>query len=295
MYRLRADCSCGVSIWQMTSIDVNITIIVDNHAGNGLTGEHGLSMWIQADGKTILFDTGQGSALKKNAHALGLDLGKIDALILSHGHYDHTGGIAQVLREAPEVDVYCHPGVVRPRYAIRGGTPKAIQMPKESKAAMDTLSSKCFHWARQPMMLSDVIGITGHIPRKTEFEDSGGPFYLDPEGKRPDLIDDDIALWIQTDQGLVVCLGCCHAGLVNTIQHVRSISGTERIHAVIGGLHLMSADSQRIERTVGALRSYSPNMIVPCHCTGDNALASLMNALGERVVPGAAGETYQFE
>lgn len=278
----------------MTSTDVSITIIVDNHAGDGLTSEHGLSMWIQTAGKTILFDTGQGSAFEKNAKLLGIDLSKTDALVLSHGHHDHTGGIPIVLREAPEVDVYCHPGVVRPRYAIRNGTAKAIQMPRESKAAMDTLSSKHLHWVQDPIILSDSIGITGHIPRKTDFEDTGGPFYLDPEGKRPDLIDDDLTLWIRTDRGLVVCLGCCHAGLVNTIHHIRSISGTDRIHGIIGGLHLMNTNDRRIERTIDALRSFSPNIIIPCHCTGDSALALLLNALGERVVPGAAGETYQF-
>ena len=107
-------------------------------------------------------------------------------------------------------------------------------------------------------------------------------------------IDDDLALWIRTNQGLVVCLGCCHAGLVNTLHHVRTISGTDRIRAIIGGLHLLNADDRRIEQTVDALRSFSPRAIIPCHCTGDNALALLLNALGERVVPGSAGANYQF-
>ncbi len=278
----------------MTPTDVNITILVDNHAGDGLTGEHGLAMWIRAAGKTILFDTGQGSAFEKNVRLLGVDLRKADALVLSHGHYDHTGGIPQVLREVSGIEVYCHPAVVRPRYALRNGTATAIQMPRKSKAALDTLSPERLHWVQHPLMLSDTIGITGFIRRKTDFEDTGGPFYLDPDGKRPDLIDDDLALWIRTDQGLVVCLGCCHAGLVNTIQHIRGTSGTEKIRAIIGGLHLMAADSQRIGRTIDALRSYSPSIIVPCHCTGDNAFASLQDALGERVVAGMSGETYQF-
>ena len=278
----------------MRSTDVSITIIVDNHAGKGLAGEHGLSMWIRTAGKRILFDTGQGGVLQKNVGPLGIDLSRADALVLSHGHYDHTGGIPEVLRASPKVDLYCHPGVVRPRYAIRNGTAKAIQMPRQSRAAMDTLSSEHLHWVQHPVMLSDTVGLTGFIPRKTDFEDTGGPFYLDPEGRRPDPIDDDLALWIRTDQGLVVCLGCCHAGLVNTIRCIRETSGTERIRAIIGGLHLTAADGRRIERTVDAVRSYSPDIVVPCHCTGDSALASLLNALGERVVAGASGATYRF-
>ena len=242
-------------------------------------------------GKQFSSTRGRGVPSRKTPRVLGVDLGETDALVLSHGHYDHTGGIPAALREAPEADVYCHPGVVRPRYAIRNGTAKAIQMPRKSMAAMGTLSTKHLHWIKHPMMLSDIMGITGYVPRKTEFEDTGGPFYLDPEGKRPDLIDDDLALWIRTNQGLVICLGCCHAGLINTIHHICSISGTDRIRAIIGGLHLMNADDRRIERTIDALRSFSPGSIIPCHCTGDHASASLLNALYERVMTGASGAT----
>ena len=143
----------------MISTDVSITILVDNHAGDGLTGEHGLSMWIRIPGKTILFDTGQGSVFEKNARALGVDLGETDALVLSHGHYDHTGGIPAALREAPEADVYCHPGVFRPRYAIRNGTAKAIQMPRESMAVMDTLSIETSSLDKAP---DDALRYHGH-------------------------------------------------------------------------------------------------------------------------------------
>ena len=137
-------------------------------------------------------------------------------------------------------------------------------------------------------------GLTGPIPRLSGFEDTGGPFYLDPEGTIPDPIEDDMALWIATDRGLVVCLGCAHAGVVNTLEHIIRLTGTDRILAVIGGLHLMSAGQERLDRTVTALRRLAPDRLFPCHCTGDAAAAFLTEALGERVGRAAAGMTLGF-
>jgi len=278
----------------MTSAGVKITILVDNQAGDKLIAEHGLSLWIETEGKHILFDTGQGNALEVNAHVLGVDLGMTDILVLSHGHYDHTGGIAQVLQQAHNAGIYCHPGIVQPRYAIRDRTPKSIQMPQISMAAIDRLPSQRLHWVQQPMLLSGKISITGPIPRETDYEDTGGPFYLDPEGSRIDSIDDDLALWIQKDDGLVVCIGCSHAGLVNTLNHVRRLSSGVRIRAVIGGFHLLNASRERLNQTMAVLRFLEPDRIVPCHCTGEPAVALLRDVFGERVSPGAAGMKYQF-
>lgn len=278
----------------MISVKTRITILVDNHAGDGLSAEHGLSLWIEAEGLHILFDTGQGMALESNARILGVDLDKTDILTLSHGHYDHTGGIAQVLQRAQKANVYCHPGIVQPRYAIRDGTPKSIQLPRMPMAAIDRLSSQHLHWVQQPMLLSERIGVTGPIPRETSFENTGGPFYLDPEGRRADPIEDDLALWVQTDDGLIVCVGCSHAGLVNTLNHVQRLSNGQRIRAVIGGFHLLNASRERLEQTVAALRLFEPDIVVPCHCTGELATDMLRNVLGERVLPGAAGMIYRF-
>ncbi|MFH0729005.1 MAG: MBL fold metallo-hydrolase [Pseudomonadota bacterium] len=278
----------------MTPASVKITILVDNHAGDGLLAEHGLSLWIETEGKHILFDTGQGRALESNAEILGIDLSQTDTIVLSHGHFDHSGGISQVLQQAQNADIYCHPGVVSPRYAIRNGTPKSIQMPPKSMTAIDRLPSQHVHWVQQPIILFGKIGITGPIPRETIYEDTGGPFYLDPEGRRPDPIEDDLALWIRTEKGLIVCVGCAHAGLVNTLNHVRHLSNGPSVRAIMGGFHLLGASQDRLLQTVAALRLLKPDRVVPCHCTGEPAVASLFNAFEERVSPGAAGRTYQF-
>ncbi|MBU4267983.1 MAG: MBL fold metallo-hydrolase [Acidobacteria bacterium] len=274
---------------------MKITILVDNRiARPELRAEHGLALWIESEGKRILFDTGQGGALGKNAKILGVDLGKTDIIVLSHGHYDHSGGMAQVMKRAKKVELYCHPGVIQPRYSISDGIATPVHMPQPSLVALDRLPPTHIHWLQQPLMLSAQIGLSGPIPRKTSYEDSGGPFYLDLQGKRPDPLSDDLALWMQTGSGLVVCVGCSHAGLVNTLNHVRRLNNGQKIRAVIGGFHLRNASSDRLAQTIAALRQLEPDMVVPCHCSGELAVAELRNALGERISMGAAGMIYQF-
>jgi 7,8-dihydropterin-6-yl-methyl-4-(beta-D-ribofuranosyl)aminobenzene 5'-phosphate synthase len=275
--------------------DVKITIVVDNRiARPELRVEHGLALWIESEDKRILFDSGQGGALGKNARVLGVDLGKTDIVVLSHGHYDHGGGIAQVIKRAQKAELYCHPGVVLPHYSIRDGIAAPVHMPQASLAAIDGMPPLQIHWLQQPFMLSAHVGLSGPIPRETSYEDTGGPFYLDLQGKRPDLLSDDLALWIRTGNGLVVCVGCSHAGLVNTLNHIRRLNNSDKIRAVIGGFHLRHASSDRLAKTVAALRQLEPDLVVPCHCTGEPAVSELRSALGKRVLSGAAGMTFQF-
>jgi 7,8-dihydropterin-6-yl-methyl-4-(beta-D-ribofuranosyl)aminobenzene 5'-phosphate synthase len=167
----------------VASKHTKITILVDNHAldqsvasireGGGLVSEHGLSFWVESGGKIVLFDTGRGPALQKNAPALGIDLEATDYLVLSHGHYDHTGGVPQALSEASEVEVYCHPGVLRTRYVIKDKKVKSIGIPRRPRKALRKLPSGRLHWVLGPSMLTDSIGITGPVPRLTDYEDTG--------------------------------------------------------------------------------------------------------------------------
>jgi 7,8-dihydropterin-6-yl-methyl-4-(beta-D-ribofuranosyl)aminobenzene 5'-phosphate synthase len=143
-------------------------------------------------------------------------------------------------------------------------------------------------------MLSENIGITGPIPRETEFEDTGGPFFLDMSGTRPDPIADDLAIWIRTDDGIVILTGCCHSGVVNTVNHVRRLSGNDKVRALIGGFHLIQAAPVRIEKTAERLSALDLDQVIACHCTGENATSSLKSILGDRVVQGHSGMILDF-
>jgi 7,8-dihydropterin-6-yl-methyl-4-(beta-D-ribofuranosyl)aminobenzene 5'-phosphate synthase len=278
----------------MKADNIKITILVDNQAGEGLAAEHGLSLFIEAGKRRVLFDTGQGNALSANAEKLGIDLSKIDSLVISHGHYDHAGGISLIQSVAPGIDIYCHPGTVLPRYGAGDAESRPLGMPGPALAALNRFPLEKIHWANSALFLSGWIGLTGPIPRETEFEDTGERFFLDPAGHRPDLIADDMALWINTPQGAVVCVGCSHAGLVNTLNYVCRLSGAAGIRAVIGGFHLLLANDLRVGRTIDFLRSLSPELVVPCHCTGDRVVQSMKDSLGDRVSAGRSGAVYIF-
>ena len=274
----------------MTCTDIRISILVDNRAGAGLVEEHGFSAWIEASGHTILFDTGQGKALVHNAEMLGCDLGRIDTLVLSHGHYDHCGAASKVVRAAPAARIFCHSNCFLPRYSIRSGEkPRTIGMPFSIGKALFDAPDNRVQWVTGPRMIASDSGISGPIARLHPLEDTGGPFFLDPEGRNPDNVRDDMALWIATDKGLLIITGCCHAGLINTVEQIRRQSGMGKVRGVIGGLHLTHASRDRLEATCAALRVWNPEFIIPCHCTGEEAHSFLRVALGAKVFPGFAG------
>ncbi|WP_024873331.1 MBL fold metallo-hydrolase [Tolumonas lignilytica] len=262
-----------------------LTVICDNQAEDDLLSEHGLSFRIRADGHLILFDTGSGETLLPNAAKLKVDLTELSHLILSHGHYDHTGGVAQILAANKHCSVIAHPCVLSERYSRHAERPvKRIGMPVAAQAALQQLDSVQLHCSAAVSFISDNIGITGFVPRTHTFEDTGGPFYLDEAGLYADLIPDDQALWINTPQGIVIILGCCHSGLLNTVEYIRQLNEGARIAGIIGGLHLLHASSERLEQSVTYLKKLRPQFIYAGHCTGDDVIVMLRENLRETAV-----------
>ncbi|QQE12247.1 MBL fold metallo-hydrolase [Planctomycetota bacterium] len=283
--------------------NVKVTVLVDNYAAEGFEAEHGLAFWIEVvdgDGsivKTILFDTGQsGHVLERNAEKCGIDLATADCLVLSHGHYDHTGGLKVVVNKKPTIKVYGHSKLDIERYSIKDkANPRAIDLPLEIQSVWKQLKERRqIEYTDDSVMLCDRIGITGFVKRETEYEDVGGPFYLDNKAQHDDLIEDDQSLWIRTNHGLVIVAGCSHAGIINTITQVKQVTNEERVHAVIGGFHLVNANEERMSKTIRSLRGIKILKLAACHCTGDEALMHLSKAFPENYVEVQAGRSFSF-
>ncbi len=261
-----------------------ITVLVENTAGGrGMLAEHGLSFWIEIGSRRILFDTGQSDILLHNARVLGIDLRTVDAVVLSHGHYDHVGGLKKVLDIAPGVPVYLHPLALEAKYARRETNGRQIGMESEvSHILKRRIDEGMGSFTDGPIEILPGVWATGEIPRRSAFENTGGPFYRDPSCTEPDELLDDQALVLETKDGLVVVLGCAHAGVVNTLDYVAEVFPNRPIQMVMGGMHLVRALPSRIAYTIDVLRRYDVQRIGPAHCTGDEALRELWDALPQK-------------
>jgi len=269
---------------------ITITALVENKAGpRGTLGEHGLSLWIETESMRILFDTGQGMALEHNAERLGIKLLQADAVILSHGHYDHTGGLKSFMQTVPGVKVYAHPGTFKPKYARNDdGTGREAGMPSHVEG---TIRQKAGDLVLNTgtIEIGDGLFSTGEIPRRTPFEDTGGPFFLDSNCTRPDALIDDQALFFDSQKGTVVLLGCAHAGVINTLRHVEQLTGGKPIYCVVGGMHLGSASRERMEQTLDGFRRLMPALLAPAHCTGMEAMVQLWTAFPGKCISFGVG------
>lgn len=260
--------------------DIRITTLVDDTAlGGGLLAEHGLSFWIEYGDKRILFDTGQSDILVQNAKTLGINLAETDAIVLSHGHYDHTGGLPTVLDIASKAKIYLHPAATEPKFSRKVPGAKSIGM---SHLAKKAVQKRHVIWTATPAQIFPGMSVTGQVPRLNNFEDVGGAFFVDENYQKPDELLDDQTLFIESAKGLVVVLGCAHSGVINTLDYISNLTSQNKIYAVIGGMHLLNASRIRIANTIEAFKKYEIQKIVPLHCTGQKAMGDLKNTFGDK-------------
>lgn len=274
---------------------ITLTLLAENNTtmGMGLMGEHGLSFLIESPEKRILFDTGQGMVLASNARILGKDLGRVDTVVLSHGHYDHAGGLSLLLEPPTPRTLIAHPEAFEAKWAGRqADNLVGIGCP----LGPETLEKAGFRiqYARQSMALAPGIRTTGEIPMTTDWERVESYFFAG-EPAHADTMPDDMGLILDTAQGTVLLLGCTHRGLINTLTHVAELTGSSHFHAILGGLHLGEADEKRLDRVVAGLSAFSFDHMMVGHCTGIPAYCHLRQAFGPRVTPLSVGRTWFFE
>ncbi|MFP4130039.1 MAG: MBL fold metallo-hydrolase [Halorhodospira sp.] len=263
-----------------------------------LYAEHGLSLLVTVERagqrRSLVFDFGYSpDGARRNAESLGVDLGEVEAAALSHGHFDHTGGLAEVMGRLPQgAELVMHPAAHRhPRFSLRAdGQRAALPHLLDEQLAQAQATPR---ETRDPYpMLDGQVVFLGEIPRVTDFEQPSGTMLYEAGGaEHVDAFEDDTGLAIRlAGGGLIVISGCAHSGIINTVRHAQAVTGEEEVHTVLGGFHLTGMDeATQIRPTVAALQALQPRLVVPAHCTGRNAQQAIEQALPERFVLNMVG------
>jgi len=273
-----------------------ITCVVDNTVQHGSLywGEHGVSFRIETDQGCFLFDTGRSeSVLWHNLGMLGGCPRDAKALVLSHAHTDHTGALITVLSQKPGLPLYASPDLFRPRFKLQNDSYKPIGL----SVTQEELSQLAdLRLSSAPAEVLPGIWTSGEISERSEPEGrSNRHRVLIDGGWQPDSYRDDMSLVIETQEGLVVVCGCCHAGLLNTLAHVQRVF-QRRIVAILGGTHLVEAEETHLKRVIDVLRdTYDVPRLYLNHCTGERAYVALASAFDNRVNPCPVGTTLIFE
>lgn len=257
-----------------------ISILTDNNPGRNTTAEHGLSYLVEHNGKRFLFDTGQSNLFLTNARAMDIEMLNIHTIVLSHGHFDHGNG----LRYLTGGDLICHPGCFVKRYRKADYSYIGLKNSKEELSEKFNLVK-----SSEPYHINDKIVFLGEIPRIIDFESKHTTFILD--GGIPDFVMDDSAIALLSDKGLFVITGCGHAGLINTLEHAKKVTGENTIYGVMGGFHLKKADLQTKE-TIRYLQKNRVKHVYPSHCTEHPALELFYKNFGTNTVK--TGDIFTF-
>jgi len=264
---------------------LKISVLLENElsvsAVQPLSVKAGLSLLVQDDTVAILFDTGPDGRFLQNAALMGVDLSTLTATVLSHGHYDHCGGVPWLPDNSR---IICHPQIADERYAsvkILGYTQKIKRLSLDNDYSRHRME-----YSTEPVHISERFIWSGEIPMPKQ------KAYGIIAGKNSgvDTVIDEGVLIYKSDKGLVIIIGCGHRGIINIVRHCQNITGINHIHALFGGFHLRSASPRMLWQVRAFLRQQKPDKIMGCHCTGAWGRLWL-----QEVITPAAGDTYVFE
>jgi 7,8-dihydropterin-6-yl-methyl-4-(beta-D-ribofuranosyl)aminobenzene 5'-phosphate synthase len=274
-----------------------ITILCENLVGRLMgSGEHGFSAFIETEKGNYLFDTGSGHSIVPNSLILDKDLKSIRKIFLSHGHYDHTGGLPEVLKMKGRVDVHAHSHVFIDRIHVikeNGKETKRFIGTPYKKSYLEFLGAN-FILNTDFMEVEKGIFFTGEVPRKTSFEKPDPRLFTEVDGKTTqDIFLDDQSLILDTDKGVILILGCAHSGMINIINHVVDKIGKGKFHAILGGTHLDFLTPEQLEESINVLREMEIERIGVSHCTGMRAAFRFHLEFGERFFYGCVGSVLE--
>lgn len=263
---------------------LEITVLSENRVTKpSLVAEEGLSLHISSPEGDFLFDTGNRDAFVRNAEHLKIDLGKIEKILFSHGHYDHTGGIFFYLQKFGGATVICHYNIFNRKFRLYEGGRLEVGIPYEEKE-LTRMGGK-FVYKTHPFNLSENILSTGEIPRITEYETPNQVHQeLVLESYISDVVNDDMAMVIKTAKGLIVLLGDSHSGPVNAVKHAMRITGVQEVYAIMGGMNLIYVSMDKIEKIGRGLKQLNPRYLIPLHSTGFQAINHFYSIFKERML-----------
>jgi 7,8-dihydropterin-6-yl-methyl-4-(beta-D-ribofuranosyl)aminobenzene 5'-phosphate synthase len=278
--------------------------VKDGEIINSILAEHGFSALVTITTgdsvRNILFDFGfsaHGAAF--NADALGLDLTAVEAMVLSHGHMDHFGGLEQLAERIGKkgIELVLHPTAFRKLRYVKVSEENKINLPSLSREKIDNAGVSVVEHKEPRMLLDDYLLFLGEIPKKTEFERGFPRMHYDEDGNEKwDPIEDDTGIIAHVKgKGLVILSGCAHSGIVNTVKYAQEVSGIDQLYVVMGGFHLTGADFEPIiEPTTEALKVLNPQYIVPTHCTGRKAIVHFEREMPDKFLLNMSGTKMTF-
>lgn len=282
--------------------ELRITVLAEDSVQyeSPLLGQHGIALLLEARNaegrRRFLVDVGQNSsALRHNIESLGIQFSTVDAIILTHCHYDHTQGTCEVLKWVGKqgVPVVAHPDSFRPHFVTEPCLRHVGMMSNDSRSKIEDAGGVLL-LTRDPLQLMPGLSTTGEVRKQTDFEEVGMSLktIVADSVAGDEMLDDISVVACIRDQGLVIITGCSHAGIVNIVKHSIDLFGEKRICGIIGGFHLLNASEERVQKTVDALAQYNPQWISAGHCTGFKAQVALFRKLEDRFKPLQTGMTF---
>ena len=271
-------------------MSIKATVLCENSVyGNlGAVAEHGWSVWLETPAGPFLFDTGQGNTLHRNAAFFTIPLPAANAVLVSHHHVDHTGGLlaaVRTLRQQPgreQVPVYAHPDLFKDSFAESKGKLSFIGVPY-TRSALETAGAE-FRLSSSWQEIVPGMFMSGEVPRRHAYEigDLSMKHYDEQRRIVVDPVRDDQTIIFDTPQGLFIVLGCSHAGLINILSYAVEQTGKGHIHTIMGGTHLGPVGLQQVDETIAALHEFDIAHIGVSHCTGQKVAARLAHEFGDR-------------